>query len=79
MLNTSDWSEYGGHYYSNKSPGTTWFGVALLAPIYPLQRHFWPEGDGTAPRAEIFDAWYLNFMMGVLPTAFSVLALAGFC
>ena len=77
VLNTSDWSEYGGHYYSNKSPGTTWFGVALLAPIYPLQRLFLPEGDGIAPRAEIFDAWYLNFMMGVLPTAFSVLALAG--
>ena len=77
VLNTSDWSEYGGHYYSNKSPGTTWFGVALLAPIYPLQRHFCPEGDGISPRAEIFDAWYLNFMMGVLPTAFSVLALAG--
>ena len=77
VLNTSDWSEYGGHYYSNKSPGTTWFGVALLAPIYPLQRHFWPEGNGISPRAEIFDAWYLNFMMGVLPTAFSVLALAG--
>ena len=76
-LNTSDWSEYGGHYYSNKSPGTTWFGAALLAPIYPLQRHFWPEGDGISPHAEIFDAWYLNFMMGVLPTAFSVLALAG--
>ncbi len=76
VLNTSDWSEYGGHYYSNKSPGTTWFGVALLAPIYPLQRHFCPEGDGIAPRAEIFDAWYLNFMMGVLPTAFSVLAMA---
>ena len=32
VLNTSDWSEYDGHYYSNKSPGTTWFGVALLAP-----------------------------------------------
>ena len=77
VLNTSDWSEYGGHYYSNKSPGTTWFGVALLAPIYPLQRHFRPEGGGISPRAEIFDAWYLNFMMGVLPTAFSVLALAG--
>ena len=77
VLNTSDWSEYGGHYYSNKSPGTTWFGVALLAPIYPLQRHFRPEGDGISPHAEIFDAWYLNFMMGVLPTAFSVLALAG--
>ena len=77
VLNTSDWSEYGGHYYSNKSPGTTWFGVALLAPVYPLQRHFWPEGDGISPHAEIFDAWYLNFMMGVLPTAFSVLALVG--
>ena len=77
VLNTSDWSEYGGHYYSNKSPGTTWFGVALLAPIYPLQRHFWSDGDGIVSRAEIFDAWYLNFMMGVLPTAFSVLALAG--
>jgi hypothetical protein len=77
QMNTSDWSECGGHYYSNKSPGTTWFGVALLAPIYPLQRHFCPDGDGISPRAEIFNAWYLNFMLGVLPTAFSVLALAG--
>ncbi len=77
QMNTSDWSEYGGHYYSNKSPGTTWFGVALLAPIYPLERHFCPDGDGISPRAEIFNAWYLNFMMGVLPTAFSVLALIG--
>ena len=77
MMNTSDWSEYGGHYYSNKSPGTTWFGVALLAPIYPLERRLCPDGDGISPRAEIFNAWYLNFMMGVLPTAFSVLALAG--
>ena len=77
QMNTSDWSEYGGHYYSNKSPGTTWFGVALLAPIYPVERAVWPDGDGISPRAEIFNAWYLNFMMGVLPTAFSVLALAG--
>jgi hypothetical protein len=76
-LNTSDWSEYGGHYYSNKSPGTTWFGVVLLAPIYPLERRICPDGDGISPRAEIFNAWYLNFIMGVLPTAFSVLALAG--
>ena len=77
QMNTSDWSEYGGHYYSNKSPGTTWFGVALLAPIYPLERRICPDGDGISPRAEIFNAWYLNFMLGVLPTAFSVLALAG--
>jgi hypothetical protein len=77
QMNTSDWSEYGGHYYSNKSPGTTWFGVALLAPVYPLERRICPDGDGISPRAEIFNAWYLNFMMGVLPTAFSVLALAG--
>jgi len=76
QMNTSDWSEYGGHYYSNKSPGTTWFGVALLAPIYPLERRICPDGDGISPRAEIFNAWYLNFVMGVLPTAFSVLALA---
>ena len=77
VLNTSDWSEYGGHYYSNKSPGTTWFGVALLAPVYPLERRICPDGDGISPRAEIFNAWYLNFMLGVLPTAFSVLALVG--
>ena len=77
QMNTPDWSEYGGHYYSNKSPGTTWFGVALLAPVYPLERRLCPDGDGISPRAEIFNAWYLNFMMGVLPTAFSVLALAG--
>ena len=76
-LNTTDWSEYNGHYYSNKSPGTAWFGVALLAPVYPLERRLCPDGDGISPRAEIFNAWYLNFMMGVLPTAFSVLALAG--
>lgn len=76
-LNTSDWSEFGGHYYSNKSPGTTWFGVALLAPVYPLERRICPDGDGISPHAEIFNAWYLNFIMGVLPTAFSVLALAG--
>ena len=76
QMNTSDWSEYGGHYYSNKSPGTTWFGVALLAPVYPLERRVCPDGDGISPRAEIFNAWYLNFMLGVLPTAFSVLALA---
>ena len=77
QMNTFDWSEYDGHHYSNKSPGTTWFGVALLAPVYPLERRFWPDGDGISPRAEIFNAWYLNFMLGVLPTAFSVLALAG--
>ncbi|MBR4718108.1 MAG: hypothetical protein IKP09_08630, partial [Lentisphaeria bacterium] len=77
QMNTSDWSEYGGHYYSNKSPGTTWFGVALLAPVYPLERRICADGDGISPRAEIFNAWYLNFMLGVLPTAFSVLALVG--
>ncbi len=77
QMNTPDWSEYGGHYYSNKSPGTTWFGVALLAPVYPLERRICPDGDGISPRAEIFNAWYLNFVMGVLPTAFSVLALVG--
>ena len=77
QMNTSDWSEYGGHYYSNKSPGTTWFGVALLAPVYPLERRICPAGDGISPRAEIFNAWYLNFMLGVLPPAFSVLALVG--
>ena len=76
QMNTSDWSEYGGHYYSNKSPGTTLVGVALLAPVYPLERRLCPDGDGISPRAEIFNAWYLNFVMGVLPTAFSVLALA---
>ena len=76
QMNTSDWSEYGGHFYSNKSPGTTLFGVALLAPIYPLERRICPDGDGISPRAEIFNAWYLNFLLGVLPTAFSVLTLA---
>lgn len=76
QMNTSDWSEYGGHFYSNKSPGTTLFGVALLAPLYPLERRICPDRDGISPRAEIFNAWYLNFLLGVLPTAFSVLTLA---
>jgi|GEM_PF-2163021 len=74
-MNTTDWSFYAGHYYSNKSPGTTWFGIALLAPVYPVERLLCPSGAGISPYAEIFNAWYLNFMMSVLPTAFSVLGM----
>lgn len=77
VLNTTDWSEYDGHYYSNKSPGTTLFGTALLLPVYPIERMIAADGDSVSPRAQIFNAWYINFFLGVLPVSLSIFPLLG--
>ncbi len=75
-VNTSDWSQYEQHYYSNKSPGTTLFGVIIIAPVRFLENCLIHDATKMLPPAwEIFNAWYLNLWISVLPVTLSVLPL----
>lgn len=67
-VNTGDWSRYGGHYYSNKSPGTSILGALAYGPMYLLERCF-VKGD-FAPGLDLLNAWILNLLLSGLPLAF---------
>ena len=67
-VNTGDWSRCEGHYYSNKSPGTTVLGVLAYGPLYLLERCF-VKGD-FAPGLDLLNAWILNLLLSGLPLAF---------
>lgn len=72
--NTGDWSLFEGHYYSNKSPGTTLLGIAAYMPICRLERAFFTSGKEFSPELDIFNAWLLNILLSGLPLAFAAVA-----
>ena len=72
--NTGDWSLFEGHYYSNKSPGTTLLGIAAYMPICRLERAFLTSGKEFSPELDIFNAWLLNILLSGLPLAFAAIA-----
>lgn len=37
-FNTGDWSRAGGHYYSNKAPGTTWIAIPVYEAVFRVER-----------------------------------------
>lgn len=73
--NTADWAFCNGHYYSNKSPGTTLFGAVVLAPIQAAKSLCFDSDS--ARRFNVFDAWLLNWILSVLPVALSFFAFLG--
>ena len=72
--NTGDWSLYEGHYYSNKSPGTTLLGIAAYMPIRSLERTFLTSGKEFSPELDTINAWLLNILLSGLPLAFAAVA-----
>ena len=68
-INTGDWARYGGHYYSNKSPGTTVFGAILYAPLRRAEVFLTGRKEIT-PDLELLNAWILNMILSGLPLAF---------
>jgi hypothetical protein len=37
-FNTGDWSRAGGHYYSNKAPGSTWLAIPVYEVLFRAER-----------------------------------------
>ena len=71
--NTGDLSFYGGHYYSDKAPGSSLMGV----PVYGLLTVVWnAAGAGTPDRGSAVEA--LAFVGSGIPTALLVLLLIRF-
>lgn len=68
-INTGDWSWYGGHYYSNKSPGTTLFGALVYTPLRRMELSLTGR-ETISPDLELFNAWLLNLILSGLPLAF---------
>ena len=68
-INTGDWARYGGHYYSNKSPGTTVFGALVYAPLRRVEL-FLTGRKTISPDWELLNAWLLNLILSGLPLAF---------
>lgn len=73
--NTPDWALCDGHYYSNKSPGTTLLGIVVLAPARVAR--LIASGREAANRFTVFDAWLTNWLLSVLPVALSFFAFLG--
>ena len=68
-INTGDWAQYGGHYYSNKSPGTTVFGALVYIPLRRAELLL--TGRKISPDLEFLNAWLLNLILSGLPMAFA--------
>ena len=64
-FNTVDWSQYDGHYYANKAPGTLLAGALFYWPLAALQRAGGVSVE-TTPWPYI-NAWLINLWVSVLP------------
>ena len=67
-INTGDWAHFAGHYYSNKSPGTTIFGAMIHAPMRRMEMLL--TGKELSLDLELLNAWLLNLILSGLPLAF---------
>lgn len=69
-VNTGDWAQFGGHYYSNKAPGPILLGVPAYAVLFLLERAL--GFDPSQPRTALLNAYLLNLFVSVLITAAGV-------
>jgi hypothetical protein len=69
--NTGDWSFYGGHFYSNKAPGTTLLGIPFYTGIFLLEKLCGISVDHHY--VEILNAYLINFFVSVLPVSLGIL------
>lgn len=68
-INTGDWAQYEGHYYSNKAPGTIWLGVPAYFVLYWLERGVGVEPTSTV--ATLLNAYAIHVAATVFWVALS--------
>ena len=66
-INTGDWAQADGHYYSNKAPGTMFLGALVYAPLYWAERVILRHAP--CPRLQAVNFWWVNFWCSTVPTA----------
>jgi len=66
-LVSQDWAFFGGHYYSNKAPGLTLFGIPVYVAIHSVI--LLSGGYSESESATSWSAYLLNLVLGVVPTA----------
>lgn len=71
-INTADWARAGGHYYSNKAPGTALLAIPFYASVYTLERLV--GVDLRDPRVQIGNAYLVNLWASVLVLALGAIA-----
>lgn len=62
VQNTGDWSRFGGHYYPNKPPGSSFIGIPIYFLIYQVEK---------LSGVNFYQRFFLN-LNGYLLTLFSV-------
>ena len=72
-LTTGDWSKFKSHYYSNKAPGTTLFGVIPYSFLYLIQSS--QKIDIENPYVSYANRYVINLAVSVFPLACAVVAL----
>lgn len=60
----SDWSFHNGHYYSNKAPGTSYFGAPIYLALYHLEKIFKFNPDALS----LFNLKIISFFIASVPT-----------
>ena len=66
-INTGDWAQANGHYFSNKAPGTMFLGALVYAPVFWCERAILCHAPG--PRLQAFNFWWVNFWCSTVSTA----------
>ena len=72
-LTTGDWSKHSSHYYSNKAPGTTLFGIIPYSFLYLLETS--QNVDLENPYISYANRYLINLAVSVFPLACAVVAL----
>lgn len=67
FVNTGDWSSYGGHYYSNKSPGLSFLAVPFFAASQMLAGRLVPDDP---ERQVLFSAYVATVCTVAVLSAF---------
>jgi hypothetical protein len=72
-LNSGDWARAGGHYYSNKPPGSSVLAIPPYFVLYHLERAL--GGDPASFRTASLNAYALTLALGACLTAVASVAL----
>lgn len=75
-INTGDWAQYHGHYYSNKAPGTALIGIPFYFVIYHLESFF--NFNFQSWKIELLNAYLINAFISIIPLCFGLYFFAGF-
>jgi hypothetical protein len=70
---TGDWAQAGGHYYSNKPPGSTLLGIVAYLPIQAIESRLgvpWKDAAWTN-----LNSYFINLFVSVMFSALGVIFL----